>query len=105
MKGQVMLLTVVILTSTILATTAIAGFLTLLQLKQAGGASDSMRAIFAADTGLEWELYKHFKDPAYPQPTMDNGASFRITPTTGGVKSTGYSDGRQKIARAFEVIF
>ncbi len=114
--GQVMLMAVVILSGVFLAITAISGYLTLTQLRLATAASDSTRAIFAADTGVEWELYKHFRcaDPGTaparcgePPPTLANNAIFETKMNPGGesVKSTGYADGRKKIARAFELLF
>jgi hypothetical protein len=102
-KGQVMLLTVVLLSGVILGTTAISGILMLNQVRQATNATDSQKAIFAADTGIEWELYKRFKDKNYPQPILGNGAIFETASTTGRIKSTGYSDSRRRVARAFQV--
>lgn len=111
-----MLLTVVILSGVFLAITAISGYLTLTQLRLATAASDSTRAIFAADTGVEWELYRHFRcaDPATaparcaePPPVLANNEVFetRVNPGGDSVKSTGYADSRKKVARAFELLF
>src|SRR3989338_2410219 len=105
-RGQVMLMTVVILSGVFLAITAISGYLTLTQLRLATNVTDSTRAIFAADTGVEWELYKHFRcaDPDTaparcdePPPVLSNNAVFETKVNPGGesVKSTGYADGRK----------
>ncbi|MBI2406017.1 MAG: hypothetical protein HYV25_00350 [Candidatus Harrisonbacteria bacterium] len=115
-KGQVMLMVVVLLSGVLLGVTAIAGFLTLHQLRLATSAADSTRAIFAADTGVEWEFYKHFRCASAassptrcgePPPVLANGEVFVTEPSPGGdsVKSTGYADSRKKIARAFELLF
>ncbi len=69
-SGQVMLLTVLIVSGTILGATTIAGLLMLYQIRQATNFGQSLQALFAADTGLEWKLYQSFIDPNYPQPTM-----------------------------------
>ncbi len=98
-----MLLTVVLLSGIILGTTAISGTLMLNQLRQATNATDSQEAIFAADTGIEWELYKRFKDKNYPQPLMGNGAIFETASSTTFIKSIGYSDSRRRVARSFRV--
>lgn len=76
-KGQVMILTVLALGGTILGATTIAGLLMLYQLRSTSDVADSAKAIFAADTGIDWSLYKF----AYPSstdsaPVFSNGASF-----------------------------
>jgi len=55
-----MLLTVLIVSGTILGATAIAGLLMLYQLRGATQFGQSMQAMFAADSGLEWKLYTEF---------------------------------------------
>jgi hypothetical protein len=71
-KGQIMILTTLILSGTILAAITIAGLLMLYQIRQAGNATQSGRAIFVADAGLEYELYKFYTaDCGYPKPTFD----------------------------------
>ena len=59
-KGQVMILTVLALGGTMLGATTIAGLLMLYQLRQANDLSNSARAIFAADAGMEWAFYNLF---------------------------------------------
>lgn len=69
-NGQVMLITVLALSSTILVSTAVAGLLTVFQIRQATDVVNSSKAVFASDMGLEWNLYHFFKDdvnnPACP---------------------------------------
>lgn len=104
-RGQVMLLTVVLLSGTVLGSTTIAGLLMRYQIRQATLATDSLRAIFAADTGIEWEFYKATKDSGYRKPVFENGAEF-VTKSDGlTVKSTGYADATRKVARALEASF
>ncbi len=74
-SGQVMLLTVLIVSGTILGATSIAGILMLNQIRQSINVEHSLRAIFAADAGLEWQLYNNFIDSEYAQPQI-NGADF-----------------------------
>lgn len=105
-KGQVMLLTVVLLSGTVLGVTTIAGVLTLYQLRQASNATDSTRAIYAADAGVEWELYKRAKDVAYAKPVMSNGAEFETKSVDANtIRSLGFADANRKVARAFELSF
>lgn len=60
-----MLMTVLIISGTILGATTIAGLLTLYQLRQSANVSDSAKAIYAADTGIEYELFRIFKTDKY----------------------------------------
>lgn len=55
-RGQIILIVSLFLGATVLVITAVAGFLTITQLRQAGGIEHSARAIFAADAGAEWAL-------------------------------------------------
>ena len=124
-SGQVMLLTVLVLSGTILGATTIAGLLTLYQIRQATDFANSAKAIYAADTGIEWRLYKFMKEDARickdcpdggacPQPEMSNisrpaaaiktncGAAIQGVSTTTVIKSTGMSG---NVSRAFEFVF
>ncbi|MDD5547311.1 MAG: hypothetical protein PHN74_00160 [Candidatus Pacebacteria bacterium] len=60
-SGQAMLLTVLIMTGTVIGATAIAGYLMLSQVRQATDVVNSSKAIFAADTGMEWAFYNFFQ--------------------------------------------
>lgn len=118
--GQVMLITVLILSGTVFATTAIAGLLMLNQIRQSNDIVNSNKAIFAADSGIEWRLYKFFKGDsqtckecpdggACPGPSFENGAVFQTTcdlQAAAGtskvtIKSTGSSGNN---SRAFEIV-
>lgn len=117
--GQVMLITVLVLSGTILAATAVAGLLMLYQIRQSSDIVNSTKAVYAADSGIEWRLYKFFKvdgqkcnpdDSNFLPPALANGATFQVTcdsQVAGGtesvtMKSKGIS---AKNARAFEVNF
>lgn len=110
-SGQVMLLTVLVLSATLLSVTFVAGLLTFYQLRQAGSVVNSVKAIYAAEAGLELELYRWYgdrnnchglplppppqgatqwnPDPAlypvsplcYPTPTSQNNTQFETTIT------------------------
>lgn len=86
--GQVMLITVLVLSGTLLTATTIAGLLMLYQIRQTTDVINSTKAVFAADAGMEWRLYKFFKADeqvckncpdggACPQPIFANDASFQ----------------------------
>ncbi|MFH1759100.1 MAG: pilus assembly PilX N-terminal domain-containing protein [Patescibacteria group bacterium] len=71
-QGQVMLLTVLIISGTILGTTTLAGLLMLNQIRQATNVMYSTQAIFAAEAGMEWQFYNLLKDSTYPEPELEN---------------------------------
>ena len=90
-SGQAMLLTVLTLGGTILGATTIAGLLMVYQLRQTTDLTNSGKALFAADAGIEFGLYRFFKDPNYPKPlVLSNGASFvEVTTGSSSIKSIG----------------
>ncbi|MFH1346892.1 MAG: hypothetical protein ABIH10_01430 [Spirochaetota bacterium] len=100
-SGQVMLLTVLILGGVVLSVSMIAGYITVQKIRQSSDATNSTKAIFAADTGIEWELYKQFKGPA-DKPVLSNGADFETSGSEYVKKSVGRSN---NAFRAFEIEF
>lgn len=97
-----MLLTVLILSGTMLGASIIAGLLMTYQIRQSTNISDSARAIYAADSGLEYEFYRLFKDPLYPKPILNNGAIVNtVVNGTTSIQSVGEAG---EVARAFEVM-
>lgn len=117
-KGQVMLLTVLIVSGTILGATTIAGLLMVYQMRQATNFGESLQALFAADTGLEWQLYRKFQKSDYPEPVLspDTNASFvTVLDGTNSIQSVGCAgtiieNAREggcprPVNRAFKLIF
>lgn len=117
-KGQVMLLTVLIVSGTILGATTIAGLLMVYQIRQAINFGESLQALFAADTGLEWQLYRKFQKSDYPEPVLspDTNASFVTTvDASSSIQSVGCAGALitnarkgscpRPVNRAFELIF
>ena len=113
-----MLLTVLIVSGTILGATTIAGLLMLYQVRQATNFGQSLQALFAADTGLEWKLYQQFQDKNYPKPVFsaDTDADFAaIGDASSSIQSVGCAGALLPLARkdqcprpinrAFELIF
>ena len=105
-SGQVLLLTVIVLSAAMVTASIVGGNLIASQLRESKGVSDSARALYAADAGLEYELYRTFiaggeTYPAIGQP-LSNGADFQTSVTAGRIKSLGHAD---KKYRAFEVTY
>lgn len=81
-KGQVMLLTVLSIGGTILGASTIAGLLMVYQIRSATDFTNSAKAIFAADTGIEWAQYNYFNPTSSAElslPLFSNGSSVLVT--------------------------
>ncbi len=77
-----MLLVVLILSGTILGATTIAGLLMLYQIRQSGDITNSTKAIYAADSGLEQQIYNLLTaDACGPETalTLGNGAAYKAS--------------------------
>jgi hypothetical protein len=59
-SGQAMLIAVLSLGGAILGATAVAGLLTLYQIRATTDSENSAKAIFAADAGIEWAQFDHY---------------------------------------------
>ena len=109
-----MLMTTILLSSAILASTSLVIMLVVSQLKQSTGVKTSTQAIFAADSGIECILFEKSKvPPETPDYTacgtspankidLDNGAYYFVVNNNPVFKSIGRS-GRS--SRAFEIRF
>jgi len=75
-SGQVMLLTVLVLSAVFLTATVIAGLLMVYQLSQVSAIADSAKSIFAADAAIERGLFKVFR--CNPNPVLPKTGSWNI---------------------------
>lgn len=106
--GQVMLLTVMMLTGVILSATSLVALITLYQIRQTSDITASTQAIFAADAGIECALYKQVKKANSSEwgdcsaGKLSNGAEFKTVSEPGAIKSAGKS---RRSSRAFEANF
>jgi len=89
-SGQAMLLAILALGGAILGATTIAGFLMLYQIRATTDSENSAKAVFAADSGVEWALFSFYCGPtarcAAPPPlpgnppgTLGDGAVVDVT--------------------------
>jgi hypothetical protein len=67
-SGQAMLIAILTLGGAILGATSLAGLLLLYQIRATTDSANSAKAIFAADSGVNWALYSFFEPPASGQP-------------------------------------
>ncbi len=97
-----MLVVVLGLSAILTSSLVIGGIMVSYQLRQAAFAGHSTAAIYAADAGIEYELYRKYKDPSYPAPVFRNGAEVRTSVSEASIRSVGIF---KNAARAFEYAF
>jgi len=75
-----MLIAVLSLGGAILAATTIAGLLMLYQLRASTDSESSAKAVFAADSGVEWSLYSYFTQLNISTTTLGgSNATYQVT--------------------------
>ena len=79
-----MLIAILTLGGAILGVTTLAGLLMLYQIRANTDSENSARAIFAADSGVNWALYSYFHPPEGPLPgtpagMLGDGATITVT--------------------------
>ena len=77
-NGFALLLTVIILSIVMLIALFIASIVAV-QSKLSSDINDSTAAIYAADSGIEWELYQIRQGGSAAMPVMSNGAQISAT--------------------------
>jgi hypothetical protein len=70
-SGQAMLLATLTLGGAILGATSLAGLLMLYQIRATTDSVNSAKAIFVADSGVNWALYTYFHPPAGSLPASN----------------------------------
>ena len=109
-NGSIIIFTILML-SAILAITLTLTRIFIPKIRAITEATDSVSAVYAADSALEWCLYNNReKSPILPQPVMANGATYQIynngSPSTcpGGETLNYRTVGTFRgVARSFEV--
>lgn len=76
--GIALLLTMIILSVVTLVSVFIVNVVSN-ELKLAGDINDSKKAIYAADSGVEWQLYQIRQGATVASPVMSNGATVSVT--------------------------
>jgi hypothetical protein len=95
-SGQAMLIAVLSLGGAILGATTVAGLLTLYQIRATTDSANSAKAIFAADSGVEWALFNHSCDatsrcPGYGSSTGRDYPAPSFVPAGGVIPSLSVS--------------
>jgi hypothetical protein len=103
-KGQIFLMSLLILSAVlILGLTLIIIFTR--DLRQAIETPESIKAFYAADSAMEWQLYNTFNDPDVSSPQMRNRTSYEFKneyEANGSIKTIGIS---KNVRRGIEVYF
>lgn len=109
--GQVMIVSVVILGGILLSASAIAGLLTIYQIRASNDAVSSAKAIFAADTGIEvaqWCIFKGCPPNSLENPPKvdfdDGGVSFELDSTVSPSQITVISSGLSAFGRVIRIL-
>jgi len=111
-KGQALIMTVIVFSGIMLGLTVIAGVIMINQIRQATGTVQVNQALYAADAGFEWELYRFFVASSTLPPQFPEGISIQTCSpvgikcsgpnSTSTIRSVGKSG---RASRAFEGIF
>jgi predicted PurR-regulated permease PerM len=109
-RGQALLVVVMVLGATMLGVTTIAGYITIQKIRTVTNIVDSTKAIYAADSGIDWWFYKKFvSEPASStppnQPTFSNDSTLEIRETETIVKSIGHAGRSYRAFGAFPEMF
>jgi hypothetical protein len=109
-SGQAMLTAVLSISGAILGATTVAGFLMLYQLRASTDSENSAKAIFAADSGVEWTLFDYYcgqTNPPrcslgtgedYQSSSFSNGVSFQVTCSDVNDKSSACNDASNTVS-------
>lgn len=104
-KGIALLLTMIILSIVMLITVLITSIIAT-QLKLSSDINNSTAAIYAADSGVEWELYQIRQGVLVAAPAMSNGAAVTVAVTGNFPNFTIKSLGSfRTVKRQFEASF
>lgn len=98
-----MLITILILSAAFLIAMAL-GSLVLYELRSMVFTGESIKALYAAESGLEWKLFEKIKNEIIESPTMINGSSYDVSvstlPTGTQIKSIGQSGNNYRALEA-----
>lgn len=98
-----MVLTILALGGAILIGTTAAGLLVVYQIRQSADLASSAKAVFAADSGIEWGLYQHKTGSSAPLsalPSFSNGATVIVRCSDGSRAEVSCTDDSVAFIRA-----
>lgn len=109
LSGQIFLMSILIL-SAVMTSALFLMSIFIKDFRQSIETSESVKAFYAADSAMEWQIYNALNDPYAEPPVMSNLTSSPNDydfnndnfPTTHSIKTTGVS---KKVRRGLEVTF
>jgi hypothetical protein len=96
-SGQAMLILVLVLGATMLGVSTIAGYISLQKIRTSTDIIDSTKAIFAADSGIEWCFYNKYSPNGTSTFVCDgsfdvgSGANVTVSQQPGLIKAVGHA--------------
>jgi hypothetical protein len=104
-SGQIFLMSILVL-SGIMASALFLMSIFIKDFRQSIETSESVRAFYAADAGMEWQIYNSLNpESSEEKPVMTNNTNFEWQnnfDTTRKIKTTGFS---RRVSRGLEVNF
>ncbi len=103
-SGQIFLMSILVLGG-VMASALFLMSIFIKDFRQSIETSESVKAFYAADSAMEWQIYNALNDPDASAPVMMNTTSYDSRNdylTTGNIKTTGVS---KKVSRGLEVNF
>lgn len=103
-SGQIFLMSILILSAVMISALFLMSIF-IKDFRQSIETSESVRAFYAADSAMEWQIYNSLNDPDISEPEMKNGTSYDYQnnfSTIQNIKTTGVS---KKVRRGLEVNF
>jgi len=104
-SGQIFLMSILVL-GAVMASALFLMAIFIKDFRQSIETSESVKAFYAADAAMEWEIYNSLNDPDVVEPVMDNGTNFisenNFDDVSKNIKTVGTS---KKVNRGLEVNF
>jgi len=103
-SGQIFLMSVLVL-GAVMTSALFLMTIFIKDFRQSVETSESVKAFYAADSAMEWEIYNSLNDPDAIGPVMNNGTSYVSENNFSegkGIKTVGRS---KKVSRGLEVNF
>lgn len=103
-SGQIFLMSILIL-GAVMASALFLMSIFIKDFRQSIETSESVKAFYAADSAMEWQIFNALNDPDATAPVMVNNTSYDFQnnfSTDGNIKTTGVS---KRVSRGLEVNF
>jgi len=103
-SGQIFLMSVLVL-GAVMTSALFLMSIFIKDFRQSIETSESVKAFYAADSAMEWEIYNSLNDPDAVKPVMNNGTSYisqNNFSESNNIKTVGTS---KKVNRGLEVNF